>query len=73
MAMVAGRGEGRDAVRWEGPARSVRDLVLVVGLAGVVVGGVALLFKTSRSTGSHLPVVLVVLVLLLGVGAAVTR
>ncbi|MEU0402954.1 restriction endonuclease [Streptomyces sp. NPDC006197] len=53
--------------------RSVRDLVLVVGLAGVVVGGVALMFKTSRSSGSHLPAVLAVLVLLLGAGAALTR
>ncbi|MFF9851503.1 restriction endonuclease [Streptomyces litmocidini] len=53
--------------------RSVRDLVLVVGLAGTVVGGVALMFKTTRSTGSHLSVVLVVLVLLLGAGTALTR
>ncbi|MFJ7954662.1 restriction endonuclease [Streptomyces sp. NPDC096319] len=47
--------------------------MLAVGLAGVVVGGVALMFKTTRSTGSHLPVVLVVLVLVLGAGAALAR
>ncbi|WP_444545785.1 restriction endonuclease [Streptomyces litmocidini] len=48
-------------------------MVLVVGLAGAVVGGTALMFKTTRSTGSHLSVVLVVLVLLLGAGTALTR
>ncbi|MFF0561589.1 restriction endonuclease [Streptomyces sp. NPDC004266] len=51
----------------------MRDLVLVVGLVGAVVGGVALMFKTTRSTGSHLPVVLAVFVLLLGAGVALSR
>ncbi|WP_436846847.1 restriction endonuclease [Streptomyces litmocidini] len=53
--------------------RSVRDLVLVIGLAGAMVGGVALMFKTTRSTGSHLLVVLAVLIPLLGAGTALSR
>ncbi|MFI1717569.1 hypothetical protein [Streptomyces litmocidini] len=53
--------------------RSVRDLVLVVGLVGAMVGGVALMFKTTRSTGSHLLVVLAVLIPLLGAGTALSR
>ncbi|MGW0119695.1 restriction endonuclease [Streptomyces sp. NPDC003327] len=77
MTTVADRGRGRrggrSAVRREGPTRFLRDLVLVVGLAGVVIGGVLLMFRTTRSTGSHLPVVLAVLVVLLGAGTALVR
>ncbi|MGW4744887.1 restriction endonuclease [Streptomyces sp. NPDC004290] len=71
MASVDHRGGS--AVRREGPGRSLRDVVLLVGLAGAVVGGVALMFKAAHATGSDLPTVLVVLVLLLGLGVLLTR
>ncbi|MFD8207010.1 restriction endonuclease [Streptomyces sp. NPDC059695] len=71
MASVDHRGGS--AVHREGPARSARDVVLLVGLAGAVVGGVVVMLRAAHATGSQLPTVLVVLVLLLGVGVALNR
>ncbi|MFE6229276.1 restriction endonuclease [Streptomyces sp. NPDC057854] len=71
MAAVGDRGRGA-GVR-EGSARLVRDLVLVVGLVGVVIGGAALTFRTARSAGSYVPAALAGLVLLLLAGAALAR
>ncbi|MFD7961273.1 restriction endonuclease [Streptomyces zaomyceticus] len=73
MTLVDDRNAGGGMGRREGPARSARDLVLVVGLVGVVAGGAALMVRTARSTGSYLPVVLAALALLLGVGAVMSR
>ncbi|MFE3127078.1 restriction endonuclease [Streptomyces hydrogenans] len=67
------RAAARSGGRREGPARPARDLVLVVGLVGVVTGGAALMVRTARSTGSYLPAVLAALALLLGVGAVLAR
>ncbi|MFF8840267.1 restriction endonuclease [Streptomyces sp. NPDC015130] len=39
-----------------------------MGLAGVLIGGAVLLFRTARAAGSYLPLVLAGLVLLVGVG-----
>ncbi|MET9348369.1 restriction endonuclease [Streptomyces termitum] len=55
------------------PSGFGRDLFLVVGLAGVLVGGAALLFRTARATGSYLPLVLTALVFLAGVGTLTAR
>ncbi|WP_457534879.1 restriction endonuclease [Streptomyces filamentosus] len=71
--MADDRNAGGGTGHREGPARSVRDLVLVVGLVGVVAGGASLMLRTARSTGSYLPVVLAALALLLGVGAVMSR
>ncbi|MET8968766.1 restriction endonuclease [Streptomyces hydrogenans] len=57
----------------ESAARPARDLVLVVGLVGVVTGGTGLMVRTARSTGSYLPAVLAALALVLGVGAVLAR
>lgn len=73
MTVADDRNVGGGTGRREGPARSVRDLVLVVGLVGVVAGGASLMLRTARSTGSYLPVVLAALALLLGVGAVMSR
>ncbi|MER5738811.1 restriction endonuclease [Streptomyces sp. NPDC002262] len=73
MTAVDDRRVDGNAGRGRGPARSVRDLVLGVGLVGVVTGGAALMIRTARSTGSYLPAALAALALLLGVGAVLTR
>ncbi|KAA6215682.1 restriction endonuclease [Streptomyces filamentosus] len=73
MTVADDRNVGGGTGHREGSARSGRDLVLVVGLVGVVAGGAALMLRTARSTGSYLPVVLAALALLLGVGAVMSR
>ncbi|GAA3399203.1 restriction endonuclease [Streptomyces roseoviridis] len=70
--MTAVGGEGGGAGR-EGRVRVGRDLVLVVGLAGAVVGGVALLLKTAQATGARAPVMPVLLLVVLGLGVLMAR
>ncbi|MFI1979911.1 restriction endonuclease [Streptomyces wedmorensis] len=71
--MAAVGDDGRGVTRREGRARPLRDLVLVVGLVGVVAGGAALMVKTARAAGSYLPAVLAALALALGVGSLLAR
>ncbi|MFF8413883.1 restriction endonuclease [Streptomyces omiyaensis] len=71
--MAAVGDEGRGAMRRGGRARPLRDLVLAVGLLGVLAGGAALMVRTARATGSYLPAVLSGLALLLGVGVLLSR
>ncbi|MEU0234296.1 MULTISPECIES: restriction endonuclease [unclassified Streptomyces] len=71
-------GEDRGPVR-RGPATIGRDLVLVIGLAGACVGGLALFFKTAEAAGdrgSGVPAALLVAFAALGalaVGFALVR
>lgn len=71
MATVDDHGGG--APRRKIPSGFGRDLFLAVGLAGVLIGGAALLLKTARATGSHLPLVLTGLVFLAGAGTLAAR
>ncbi|WP_306328609.1 restriction endonuclease [Streptomyces venezuelae] len=70
MAASGGRERGTAE---GGRAAFGRDVVLAVGLAGVVAGGAALFLRTVRAAGAHPPVMLIVLLLVLGVGAAMAR
>ncbi|MER7518282.1 restriction endonuclease [Streptomyces sp. NPDC126499] len=75
--MTAVGGEGGSGAERESRARVGRDVVLVVGLAGAVVGGVALLLKTAQAAGVRAPIMpvglLVALVLVLGLGVMMAR
>ncbi|MEU6934772.1 restriction endonuclease [Streptomyces sp. NPDC046374] len=70
--MTASGGRERGTVQG-GRTTFGRDVVLAVGLAGVVAGGAALFLRTVRAAGVHPPVMLIVLLLVLGAGVAMAR
>lgn len=70
MAASGGRERGTAE---GGRAAFGRDVVLAVGLAGVVAGGAALFLRTVRAAGAHPPVMPIVLLLVLGVVVAMAR
>ncbi|MFI9111713.1 restriction endonuclease [Streptomyces venezuelae] len=70
--MAASDGRERGTAEG-GRAAFGRDVVLAVGLAGVVAGGAALFLRTVRAAGAHPPVMPIVLLLVLGVGVAMAR
>ncbi|MFF5973939.1 restriction endonuclease [Streptomyces sp. NPDC012769] len=70
MTAVGGEGSGTGK---GSRVRVGRDVVLVVGLVGAVVGGSVLLLKTAQAAGAGAPVTPLALLAVLGLGVVMAR